>query len=200
MMESLPQDFQCKKNLRNGFLTVKRIRKVVEDDEAAVVDQEESPGCTPAARECWPPDLRPEVDDLTTRFNGVSTLVGDVSREDTAVRSVAAAIDRFGSMDILVSNAGRSVNKPITETTAADWDELMSINARGAFLHAREAFRAMREHSGGVIVTVGSFACTVGLVEAAAYSASKGALAQLTMVLALEGGPHGIHANVVAPV
>jgi NAD(P)-dependent dehydrogenase (short-subunit alcohol dehydrogenase family) len=144
-------------------------------------------------------DLRPEVHDLTARFDRVSTLVGDVSREDTAVRSVAAATERFGSMDILVSNAGRSVNKPITETTAADWDELMSVNARGAFLHAREAFRVMREHGGGAIVTVGSFACTVGLVEAAAYGASKGALAQLTKVLALEGGPHGIRANVVAP-
>ncbi|MBF6542556.1 SDR family NAD(P)-dependent oxidoreductase [Nocardia brasiliensis] len=144
-------------------------------------------------------DLRPEVDDLATRFDGVSTLVGDVSREDTAVRSVDAALDRFGSMDILVSNAGRSVNKPITETTAGDWDELMSINARGAFLHAREAFRVMRERGGGVIVTVGSFACTVGLADAAAYSASKGALAQLTKVLALEGGPHGVRANVVAP-
>ncbi|WP_233223130.1 SDR family NAD(P)-dependent oxidoreductase [Amycolatopsis sp. BJA-103] len=122
-----------------------------------------------------------------------------MSREDVAVRSVAAAIDRFGGMDILVSNAGRSVNKPIIATTAADWDELMSINARGTFLHAREAFRAMSERGGGVIVTVGSFACTVGLADAAAYSASKGALAQLTKVLALEGGPHGIRANVVAP-
>ncbi|MBF6176646.1 SDR family NAD(P)-dependent oxidoreductase [Nocardia blacklockiae] len=144
-------------------------------------------------------DLRPEVDDLATRFNGVSTLVGDVALEDTAVRSVAAALDRFGSVDILISNAGRSVNKPITETTAADWDELMSINARGAFLHAREAFRLMCERGGGAIVTVGSFACTVGLAEAAAYSASKAALAQLTKVLALEGGPHSIRANVVAP-
>lgn len=144
-------------------------------------------------------DIRPEVNDLATRFDRVSTLVGDVSSEDTAVRSVAAALDQFGGLDILVGNAGRSVNKPVTETTAADWDELMSINARGTFLHAREAFRVMRERGGGVIVTVGSFACTVGMVEAAAYSASKGALAQLTKVLALEGGPHSIRANVVAP-
>jgi NAD(P)-dependent dehydrogenase (short-subunit alcohol dehydrogenase family) len=143
-------------------------------------------------------DIRPEVADLKARFDGVSTLVGDVSREETAVRSVAAALDRFGGLDILVSNAGRSVNKPIVETTASDWDELMAINARAAFLHSREAFRVMRER-GGAIVTVGSFACTVGLPEAAAYSASKGALAQLTKVLALEGGPHGIRANVVAP-
>lgn len=143
-------------------------------------------------------DIRPEVEQLADP-DGVAVLVGDVSEEDVAVRSAAMALDRFGSLDILVANAGRSVNKPITETTAADWDELMSVNARGAFLHAREAFRVMRGNGGGAIVTVGSFACTVGLAEAAAYSASKGALAQLTKVLALEGGPHGIRANVVAP-
>ncbi|WP_406634352.1 SDR family NAD(P)-dependent oxidoreductase [Amycolatopsis sp. WGS_07] len=144
-------------------------------------------------------DVRPEVEELSGRFAGVSTLVGDVSKEDVAVRTAATALEKFGGFDILVANAGRSVNKPVTETTAADWDELMSINARGAFLHAREAFRVMRDNGGGAIVTVGSFACTVGLAEAAAYSASKGALAQLTKVLALEGGPHGIRANVVAP-
>ncbi|GGP85994.1 SDR family NAD(P)-dependent oxidoreductase [Saccharothrix coeruleofusca] len=144
-------------------------------------------------------DLRPEVRELATEFDGVATLVGDVSLEETAVRSATTAVERFGGLDILVGNAGRSVNKPITETTAADWDELMSINARGVFLHAREAFRVMRERGGGSIVTVGSFASTVGLVSGSAYSASKGALAQLTKVLALEGGPHGIRANVVAP-
>lgn len=144
-------------------------------------------------------DVRPAVQALADRFDRVATLVGDVSEEDVAVRSAATALERFGGLDILVANAGRSVNKPVTETTAADWDEVMSVNARGAFLYAREAFRVMRDHGGGAIVTVGSFASTVGLAEAAAYSASKGALAQLTKVLALEGAPHGIRANVVAP-
>ncbi|MET9266449.1 SDR family oxidoreductase [Amycolatopsis sp. NPDC004079] len=143
-------------------------------------------------------DIRPEVERLADE-SGVAVLVGDVSEEDVAVRSAAAALERFGGLDILVANAGRSVNKPVTETTAADWDEVMSVNARGAFLHAREAFRVMRDNGGGAIVTVGSFASTVGLAEASAYSASKGALAQLTKVLALEGAPHGIRANVVAP-
>lgn len=144
-------------------------------------------------------DVRPAVQELADRFERVAVLVGDVSEEKVAVRSAATALERFGGLDILVANAGRSVNKPVIETTAADWDEVMSVNARGAFLHAREAFRVMRDNGGGAIVTVGSFASTVGLAEAAAYSASKGALAQLTKVLALEGGPHGIRANVVAP-
>ncbi|WP_440581873.1 SDR family NAD(P)-dependent oxidoreductase [Streptomyces flavofungini] len=145
-------------------------------------------------------DLRAEVEKLTDEFDGVVTLVGDVAREETALRAVRLARQRFGGPDILVSNAGRSLNKPFVETTAEDWDELMGVNARGAFLHAREAFRAMRENGrGGAIVSVGSYTCTVGLPEGSAYTASKGALAQLTKVIALEGGPHNIRANVVAP-
>ncbi|MER7394938.1 SDR family oxidoreductase [Streptomyces sp. NPDC000151] len=145
-------------------------------------------------------DIRPEVENLTTEFDGVATLVGDVSREETALRAVALARKRFGGLDILVNNAGRTLNRPFTETTAEDWDALMAVNARGAFLHAREAFRTMRENGrGGAIVNVGSYTCTVGLPEGSAYTASKGALAQLTKVIALEGGPHNIRANVVAP-
>ena len=145
-------------------------------------------------------DIRPEVEELSAEFDGVATLVGDVSQEETALRAVELARERFGGLDILVNNAGRTLNKPFTETTAGDWDALMAVNARGAFLHAREAFRAMRESGrGGAIVNVGSYTCTVGLPEGSAYTASKGALAQLTKVIALEGGPHGIRANVVAP-
>ncbi|MFD9892603.1 SDR family NAD(P)-dependent oxidoreductase [Amycolatopsis sp. NPDC059027] len=144
-------------------------------------------------------DIRPSVHEWTAGLDGVTALVGDVADEETAIRSVATAVERFGGLDILVSNAGRSVNKPITETTADDWDTLLAVNARAAFLHSREAFRVMRERGGGAIVTVGSFACSVGFTGGSAYSASKGALAQLTKVLALEGGPHGIRANVVAP-
>jgi NAD(P)-dependent dehydrogenase (short-subunit alcohol dehydrogenase family) len=145
-------------------------------------------------------DIRDTVEDLADDLAGVATLVGDVSREDTARRAINLACERFGSVDILVNNAGRTLNKPFTETTAHDWDELMGVNARGAFLHSREAFRVMLEHgAGGSIVNVGSYTCTVGLPEGSAYTASKGALAQLTKVIALEGGPHGIRANVVAP-
>ncbi|AEW99590.1 SDR family NAD(P)-dependent oxidoreductase [Streptantibioticus cattleyicolor] len=143
-------------------------------------------------------DRRQEVAELPGRFPGVSPLVGDITDEATAQRAVDAAVDAFGGLDILVNNAGRPLNKPLTRTTARDWDDVMAVNVRGAFLFAREAFRAMRERGGGAIVSTGSYVCTVGLPEGAAYSASKGALAQLTKVLAVEGGPVGIRANVVA--
>ncbi|CAL9336146.1 SDR family NAD(P)-dependent oxidoreductase [Streptomyces sp. enrichment culture] len=143
-------------------------------------------------------DIRPELASLPEEFPGVVTATGDVTSEETATRAVATAVDAFGGLDILVNNAGRTLNKPVTHTTAQDWDDVMDVNARGAFLFAREAFRAMAERGGGAIVSTGSYASTVGLPEGAAYSASKGALAQLTKVLALEGGPLGIRANLVA--
>ncbi|CAL9672029.1 Dihydroanticapsin 7-dehydrogenase [Streptomyces sp. enrichment culture] len=143
-------------------------------------------------------DLRPETEDLPKEFPGVLTVTGDVTREETAVGAVRKAVDAFGRLDILVNNAGRTVNKPVTDTTAEDWDAVMAVNARGSFFFAREAFGAMRAGGGGAIVSTGSYAGSVGLPEGAAYSASKGALAQLTKVLAVEGGPLGIRANLVA--
>ena len=143
-------------------------------------------------------DTRPELAVLSDELPGVVTVTGDVTAEETATRAVGAAVDAFGGLDILVNNAGRTLNKPVTHTTARDWDSVMDVNARGAFLFAREAFRAMEERGGGAIVSTGSYASTVGLPEGVAYSASKGALAQLTKVLALEGGPLGIRANLVA--
>lgn len=144
-------------------------------------------------------DLRADVDELA-REDSVVTVTGDAAKEETARAAVQAALDRFGRLDVLVNNAGRTVNKPLQDTTLADWETLMAINAGGAFLHAREAFRVMVEQGhGGAIVSVGSYASTVGLPNGSAYSASKGALAQLTKTIALEGGPHAIRANLVAP-
>ncbi|WP_367126208.1 SDR family NAD(P)-dependent oxidoreductase [Streptomyces phytohabitans] len=143
-------------------------------------------------------DRRDDVEALSDDFPGVLPFLGDIAVESTATGAVRAAVDTFGGLDVLVNNAGRALNKPVTETTAEDWDTVLAVNARGAFLCAREAFRVMAARGGGAIVSTGSYTCTVGLPEGAAYSASKGALAQLTKVLAVEGGPLGIRANVVA--
>ncbi|MER0479732.1 SDR family oxidoreductase [Streptomyces sp. Edi2] len=143
-------------------------------------------------------DLRPDITTLPDEFPGVLAMRGDIAQEETAARAVQSALDTFGGLDILVNNAGRALNKPITETSAEDWDAVMAVNARGSFFCTREAFRAMKNRGGGAIVSTGSYTCTVALPEGAAYSASKGALAQLTKVLAVEGGPLGIRANIVA--
>jgi NAD(P)-dependent dehydrogenase (short-subunit alcohol dehydrogenase family) len=129
----------------------------------------------------------------------VAVLVGDAADEDVARATVRLAVDRFGGVDILVNNAGRTLNKLITETSVEEFDAILATNARGNFLHAREAFRVMQETGGGSIVSVASVSSVVAFETQTAYAASKGALAQMTRVLAIEGGPHRIRSNAVLP-
>lgn len=129
----------------------------------------------------------------------VAALVGDVSDAELARATMRLAVERFGRLDILVNNAGRTLNKPITETSVEEFDAILRVNARGNFVQAREAFRVMEQGSGGAIVSIASVSSVVAFATQTAYAASKGALAQITRVLAIEGGPKGIRSNAVLP-
>ncbi|MGF7178109.1 SDR family NAD(P)-dependent oxidoreductase [Azospirillum doebereinerae] len=142
-------------------------------------------------------DISETVHELSS--HGIVTLTGDIALEETARRSVALALEQFSGLDILVNNAGRTMNRPLIDMAVEDWDSLMSVNARGTFLHAREAVRAMIARNGGVIVNVASIVAQVAMKDTAAYAASKGAIAQLTKVIAVEYGDRGVRANAVAP-
>ncbi len=143
-------------------------------------------------------DIRPAVADLAEPGR-VVPLVGDVSDEATARRAAGLAREHFGRLDVLVNNAGRTMNKPLVDTTVGDWDGIMAVNARGTFVHTREAVRVMLDLGvGGSVVNVASVVSVVGMPLTAAYAASKGAVAQLTKVTAVEYGGRGIRANAVA--
>ncbi|NGO67234.1 SDR family NAD(P)-dependent oxidoreductase [Streptomyces boncukensis] len=131
--------------------------------------------------------------------DAIAALVGDAADEELARETAALAADRYGRLDILVNNAGRTLNKPVTATTVEEFDEILRVNARGNFVQAREAFRAMEAGGGGAIVSIASVSSLVAFATQTAYAASKGALAQITRVLAIEGGPHGIRSNAVLP-
>jgi NAD(P)-dependent dehydrogenase (short-subunit alcohol dehydrogenase family) len=128
----------------------------------------------------------------------VAAVEGDVSVAATAERAVSVARERFGGLDVLVCNAGQIVWKPIVETTEEEWDRVQSVNAKGTFLFCRAAIPAMRERGGGAIVCTASIAGVIGLPLQSAYSASKGAIVQLTRQLAVELAPD-IRVNAVAP-
>jgi NAD(P)-dependent dehydrogenase (short-subunit alcohol dehydrogenase family) len=127
----------------------------------------------------------------------VATLVGDVSDENVARKTMETAIQRFGRLDILVNNAGRTLNKLLVDTRLEEFDNILAINARGNFLHAREAMKVMAD--GGSVVSVASISSVIGFETQAAYAASKGALVQLMRVIAIEGGKRGIRSNAVGP-
>ena len=128
----------------------------------------------------------------------VATLQGDVAAPDTARRAVALANEHFGALDVVVNNAGRFLLKPTVETTDGEWDELLRVNVRGAFLHCREALPALSERGDGRIVNVASISGTIGLPGQTAYCSTKGAIVQLTRQLAIEHAPR-VRVNAVAP-
>ncbi|MFA6030555.1 MAG: SDR family NAD(P)-dependent oxidoreductase [Elusimicrobiota bacterium] len=130
----------------------------------------------------------------------VRVVAGDAAEESSAKAAVAAALEGFGRLDALVNNAGTALARSVAETTAADWDRVMAVNARGPFLFCREALAAMAKcGSRGKIVNVASVSGTMGTAMASAYSASKAALIGFTKALAKEGARVGVNANCVAP-
>ncbi|MGE7370377.1 SDR family NAD(P)-dependent oxidoreductase [Neorhizobium sp. NPDC001467] len=142
-------------------------------------------------------DVNPAVAQIAS--TEIATFCGDVADEATAVGAIALAKERFGAVDILVNNAGRTMNKALIDMSVDDWDAIMTVNARGNFLHSREAVKVMIDQGAGVIVTVASIVSAVGMKDTSVYAASKGAIAQLTKVIAVEYGDRGIRANAVAP-
>ena len=140
-------------------------------------------------------DVNADVEELAR--DGLVPLVADIAHDGSAERAVALAQKRFGKLDVLVNNAGRIFYKPVVETSREDWNRIMETNVTGAFLHSREAAKAMIPNRSGAIVNIASYASYFAFPTIAAYAASKGALAQLTRTLALEVAGHGIRVNAI---
>jgi NAD(P)-dependent dehydrogenase (short-subunit alcohol dehydrogenase family) len=141
-------------------------------------------------------DLAAEIEAGGGRAMAVPLDVRDVASIDAAVATVH---DRFGSLDVLVNNAGLGANHPAEEVTEDDWDEMMAVNLRGLFFCCRAAGRVMLEQGSGRIVNMSSQAGMVGIRNHAVYSASKGGVNLLTKVMALEWSGRGVTVNAVAP-
>lgn len=123
----------------------------------------------------------------------------DVTNEDAWQRAVNEAVSRFGKLDILVNNAGIYRAHDVLETSSAEWDLVMDINAKGVFLGTRHAIPEMRKAGGGSIVNISSVAGLVGSNMTTAYTASKGAVRLLTKSTAIQYASEGIRANSIHP-
>ncbi|MBV9496975.1 MAG: bifunctional rhamnulose-1-phosphate aldolase/short-chain dehydrogenase [Acidobacteria bacterium] len=124
----------------------------------------------------------------------------DVADEASVDEAFNRAVRAYGGVDILVSNAGISSFGALDQLPVAEWDRAFAVNARGHFLAARAAMRVMKEQRlGGSIVFNASKNVTAPGKEFGAYSVSKAAEAQLCRIVALEGGEHGIRANMLNP-
>jgi NAD(P)-dependent dehydrogenase (short-subunit alcohol dehydrogenase family) len=127
-----------------------------------------------------------------------STIQADVTSDDDCKALVAAAVDRFGRLDILDNNVGNIIGAPVTEIDPAEWDALMALNLKSMMLTSRHAIPRMVESGGGSIINISSIN-GVRAAKSVAYSASKAGVMGLTIAMAADHGRQGIRVNAIAP-
>ena len=125
--------------------------------------------------------------------------LADVTSESDTIRLVEAAVSTLGRLDILVNNAGINIRKPVLELTEAEYRQVLDTNLVGYFNCARAAGRVFVEQGSGKVINISSIMGRVALPSQAAYASSKGAVEQLTKVLALEWAPHNVQVNAIGP-
>ena len=136
------------------------------------------------------------------RQEGVrDVLVGaDVSNEAEVVGMVAETVEQLGGIDVLVNNAGIQVSRPSHELSAADFDKVLAVNLRGAFLCAREAIKHfLADGKPGSIINVSSVHQRIPKPNYLGYSVSKGGMQNMTTTLALEYAANGVRVNAIGP-
>ncbi len=126
-------------------------------------------------------------------------LAADVGDEEQVAKTVSDALRSFGRIDFMINNAGTDYVLPITEMTVEQWDRVISVNLRGAFLFAKAVFPIMQQQGGGHIVNIASTAAKRAWANAAAYHASKWGLMGFTRAIGVEGRPHNIKATAMVP-
>jgi NAD(P)-dependent dehydrogenase (short-subunit alcohol dehydrogenase family) len=146
-------------------------------------------------------EVLPKAQEIAQHFPdaGIIAVVTDVSDPKACNELMAAAIKQHRSIDVLAHATAIGQRKgPTVELDPDEWDRIMAVNAKGAFLLCRSAIPYLLKTKGNIVFT-GSYTGEQGQVERAAYSASKGALRLFTQSLALELAPQGIRVNGVAP-
>jgi NAD(P)-dependent dehydrogenase (short-subunit alcohol dehydrogenase family) len=147
-------------------------------------------------------DVQPldaQVELLSANGGSISALSGDVSSEAFIIELAEKIAHEHKAVDVLVNNAGISLICPAEDTSIEQWQRVMSINLTGPFLLCRELGKQMLARQKGNIVNVASIAGLHGVIDRAAYNASKHGLVGLTRTLAAEWGSRGVRVNAVCP-
>ena len=139
------------------------------------------------------------VDEITANNISVKAIQVDVTDEKSVKNFIRIAIELFGDIDILINNAGIQKAQSITETSLEDWDKMMKVHLRGAFLCSRAVANHMTNRGSGAIINVCSQLGYIGRENYTAYSAAKGGLVAFTRALAKELAPQGVRVNGVSP-
>jgi len=129
----------------------------------------------------------------------VLMVVADLTDFNEIPKVVEKVVAEFGRIDILVNNAGRNIRGPAEDFSIKDWDAVMNLNLKGAFLMAQAVGRVMIRQGCGKIINTESLTSFIGLPNMIAYCASRGGVLQMTKALAVEWAKYGINVNAIAP-
>ena len=144
--------------------------------------------------------IRGEASRLVQGGAKAAWIVCDVSRRDHVNRAVARAVSEFGRLDILVANAGIVHAAEFLDLEEADFDRVLGVNLKGVFLAGQAAARQMvKQGGGGAIVNMSSVNAVLAIPNQVPYVVSKGAVNQLTKVMAVALAPHRIRVNGIGP-
>jgi NAD(P)-dependent dehydrogenase (short-subunit alcohol dehydrogenase family) len=147
-----------------------------------------------------PDTTRSAADEIAAAGGKSLAVPADVSSAADIERLIQTTVTTFGRLDILVNNAGISPYfKPAETMTEGEWDDIMKVNLKGVFLCCQSAGRVMLRQKSGRIINMSSIGGKVALPRLVAYCSAKGAINQLTRVLAVEWASHGIRVNAIAP-
>ena len=129
----------------------------------------------------------------------VFSLAADISQESEVKRIVDYANSELNSVDILVNNAGINIRKPPQDFSVEEWDSVISVNLKSAFLMSQKVYPLMKKLNGGKIINIGSMYSVFGSDWSAAYSSSKAGLVQLSKSLAMSWAKDNIQVNTILP-
>lgn len=126
-------------------------------------------------------------------------IAADVSQAADVARVVDATMTRWGAVEVLVNNAGVELKLPLDDTPEADWDRVMAVNLKSAFLMCKAVMPIMKAQRRGAVVMNSSVGNYIAAVNSSAYGASKAGLMALVRGMALEMAPYGVRVNAVCP-
>ena len=146
---------------------------------------------------------RPAAEETAALVRALGRRAEPIRADVASARDVQAAASRafevFGRIDVLVNNAGITLDATIPEMSEADWDAVLDVHLKGTFLCTRAIAPRMREAGRGAIVNMSSISGKIGNIGQANYSSAKAGLVALTKVTAREFAPYGVRANAIQP-